>query len=127
MSAPPRSRELRTRTVELPWSRPPLTSNQRLHWAKRAKLTKQIRYATSVLFHTFGPVNRCEVTMIWYVTDAKRRDVDNTVPTLKACCDGIIDAKILPDDTPNYMTKHMPQIIRTTGRMHITLTLKELP
>lgn len=30
-------------TIELPWLKPPLNLNQRLHWAQKAKETKLIR------------------------------------------------------------------------------------
>jgi crossover junction endodeoxyribonuclease RusA len=124
----PPTRELKVKTQDMGWSRPPLTANQRLHWAARAKLTREIRYAAAVWFHTFGPVKRCEVSLIWYVTDARRRDADNAFPTLKAACDGIVDAGIVPDDTPNLMVKLMPQIVRTTQpKPYVTLTVRELP
>ena len=45
------------------------------------------------------------VELVWFVTDKRRRDADNPVLTLKALCDGLVDAEIVPDDTPEYMTK----------------------
>lgn len=37
--------------------------------------------------------------------------MDNLVPTLKIACDALVDAKIVPDDTPEFMTKYMPVIV----------------
>jgi Holliday junction resolvase RusA-like endonuclease len=92
------------------WSRPPLTSNQRLHWRKRAHLTKQVRGATLDLTHQFPAMKRIQVQLTWWVNDNRRRDADNVVPTLKAICDGLVDAGIVPDDTPEFMDKLMPNI-----------------
>lgn len=52
----------------------------------------------------------CQVTLHYRPRDNRRRDADNLVPTLKALCDGLVDAGLVPDDTPNYMHKHMPVI-----------------
>lgn len=52
----------------------------------------------------------CTVTLVWAPGDNRRRDVDNFVPTLKAAADALIDAGVVPDDTPRWMTKRMPTI-----------------
>ena len=92
------------------WSSPPLTANQRLHWRKRAHLTKQVRGATLDLTQQFPAMRRIQVELTWWVNDNRRRDADNVVPTLKAICDGLVDAGIVPDDTPEFMDKLMPRI-----------------
>ena len=43
--------------------------------------------------------------------DHRRRDADNLIATLKPFADGLVDAGLTPDDTPSFMTKHMPVII----------------
>jgi Holliday junction resolvase RusA-like endonuclease len=92
---------------------PPITANQRHHWRKKATLTKQVRVASSLLARSarIPAMAKCEVSLIWFVSTKHRRDVDNIVPTLKAMCDGLVDAGIVPDDTPNEMVKHMPEIV----------------
>ena len=52
----------------------------------------------------------CQVTLHYRPRDNRRRDADNLVPTLKALCDGLVDAGLVPDDTPNYMHKHKPEV-----------------
>lgn len=99
-------------TLVFPWLSPPLSANQRLHWARRARLTADVRNATALLARQAGvpAMGRCEVTLVWTVTDKRRRDTDNLYPTLKAACDGLVDAGIVPDDTPEFMVKHAPVI-----------------
>jgi crossover junction endodeoxyribonuclease RusA len=116
-------------TFRIPWTSPPLTSNQRLHWAKKAKITREVRGLTKVLVRKVPDMDRIEVSLEWVVNTNHRRDVDNTVPTLKAICDGIVDAEIVPDDTPQWMVKVMPTIRHVRKRddvAHFNLTIKEL-
>lgn len=93
-------------------ARPPLTANQRLHHFAKARITRDLREATASLARHAGipPLGRCEVSLTWYVKDRRRRDADNIVPTLKAMCDGLVDAGVVVDDTPDLMVKHMPRI-----------------
>lgn len=111
-----------------PWTRPPLSMNQRLHRMQEAKLTAEVRAAAAVAFARFPPVGRVEVTMTWQVADRRRRDAENPVKTLKALCDGLVDAGIVPDDTPDLMVKHMPVIHYVKGaEPGVALEVKEIP
>lgn len=96
---------MREWTLHLPWKTPPLTLNQRMHWAVKARLTKELRLIAKVKARSIPDLGRCTVELVWYVTDKRRRDADNPVLTLKALCDGLVDAEIVPDDTPEYMRK----------------------
>ncbi len=101
-----------TYRLALPWDRPPLTANQRPHWTTRHRLTAQIRHTVGWLARQahIPATNHCTVTLVWAPGDRRRRDEDNLVATLKAACDGLVDAGIVRDDTPAWMTKHMPVI-----------------
>lgn len=115
-------------TFTLPWDRPPLTANQRLHWAVKAKLTKHIRVTAARLARDVPFLDRVEVELVWVVTDRRRRDAENPVPTLKALCDGLVDADVVPDDTPGFMVKRMPVIrFEAGGVRRLELTIRELP
>lgn len=92
-------------TIEIPFKSPPLTLNQRMHWAMKARITKQLRLLAKVGARHIPDLEKCQVELVWYVNTRHRRDVDNPVPTLKALCDGLVDAEIVPDDTPEYMSK----------------------
>jgi Holliday junction resolvase RusA-like endonuclease len=37
------------------------------------------------------------------VTQNRRRDADNPAPTVKAIVDGLVDAGMWPDDTPEWV------------------------
>lgn len=95
-----------------PWQRPPLSANDRMHWATKARTTRMIRdlAAISARKAEIPAVEHVNVRLVWVVSDRRRRDTDNTYPTFKAMCDGLVDAGIVPDDTPEYMTKLAPVI-----------------
>lgn len=112
------------------WRTAPITANQRHHWAKKAKLVAQVRELGEIVVraHRVPELPRVEVLLVWTVNTRARRDVDNIVPTLKALCDGIVDAQVVPDDIPFYMRKLMPEIVYEQGSTpHFDLILRELP
>jgi hypothetical protein len=83
-----------------------------MHWAKRAKLTKQIRQAgktvaveSGVWFE--GPV---VVSLIWEVTDRRRRDVGAASPTLKAWIDGLVDGGLFMRDSHDVVAEERLRI-----------------
>jgi Holliday junction resolvase RusA-like endonuclease len=100
-----------TYSIEFEYERPPITANQRLHWRMKALLTKDVRALTAQKAAHIPPMKACAVSLNWIVNDKRRRDADNIVPTLKAMCDGLVDAGIVPDDTPELMRKSMPVIV----------------
>jgi crossover junction endodeoxyribonuclease RusA len=102
-----------TYRIPLPWDRPPLTENQRLHRMAVAKLTKQIRRDVGWLVKAarVPPSDHCKVVLHWAPGDHIERDAENPTPTYKAACDGIVDAGVVPKDTPQYMVKEMPVIV----------------
>ncbi|MGV0870044.1 hypothetical protein [Corynebacterium kalidii] len=113
-------RGVSTYIMPLSFTRPPLTMNQRLHWRKRAAITRSIR--DEVLTRARGMrlpqgLSRITVTLHYQAPDRRRRDADNLVPTLKACCDALAAGTtshpgygIVADDTPDQMAKLMPTI-----------------
>lgn len=119
-----------TTTITLSFKRPPLTANDRHGWQQKAGITKQVRQEAFWRARAARlPKNlaHAEVGLTWVPCDRRRRDVDNIVPTLKALCDGLVDFGLVPDDTPEYMTKHMPTITAPDGnpRMALTITWKQ--
>ena len=99
----------------LDWTSPPLTENQRLHWALKGRVTKDVRLTGKLLAARLGRQERVEVTLTWFVPNHRKRDEDNVVPTLKALCDGLVDAGVVPDDTRRFMVKNMPVITVVPG------------
>jgi crossover junction endodeoxyribonuclease RusA len=103
----------RTYRLSLPWRRPPLSENQRLNWQAKARITKEVRRTVGWLATaaSIPAAYHCEVILYWAPGDRRKRDVENPTPTLKACCDGLVDAGVVEDDTPAWMTKRMPVIL----------------
>lgn len=114
-----------THRLTLPWRRPPLTANQRQHWTQRHRLTAETRQTVAWLARAarIPAGQHCTVTLMWAPGDRRRRDTDNLVPTLKAACDGLLDARVVPDDTPQHMTKHMPIIAARAPGMWLDVTV----
>lgn len=101
--------------LTFPWPRPLLSANDRLHWAEKARLTRTIRDLTKIAARNIPASDHATVRLVWVVRDNRRRDEDNTYPTFKAMCDGLVDAGVVPDDTPQYMTKLAPLIRMEAG------------
>ncbi|QOH58941.1 hypothetical protein C6Y44_04080 [Rhodococcus rhodochrous] len=87
--------------------------NSRMHWSKSSRITKQIRTTAWLLAKQSTIPTGCAhltVGLHYRPKDRRRRDADNLLPVLKAACDGLVDAGLVPDDTPDLMTKLMPVI-----------------
>lgn len=90
----------RTVTVALPPKLPLLNSNQRLHWATRARRTRLIRETAAWCTTALGerPMDAVEITAIVHPKTNRRFDPHNLQPTVKAAIDGIVDARLIADD-----------------------------
>jgi len=106
--------------IPLPYKSPPLSLNDRMHWAQKARITKELRTLAYVHARKIPDLVRCHVELVWYVNDRRRRDSDNPFPTLKALADGLVDAEIVEDDTHDLMRKtvrieYVPKSERAAG------------
>ena len=115
-------------TLHLPWKSPPLSLNQRMHWAVKARLTKEVRLIAKVKARGIPDLERCSVELVWYVTDKRRRDSINPMPTLKALVDGLVDAEVVPDDNYELVDtqvriEYVPKSERQTG---MVLVIREV-
>lgn len=109
------------------WPKPPLSLNYRMHRMQEAKIVKELRAEMHARARVLPDMGRCEVTLTWFVKTRARRDDENPVPTLKALCDGIVDAEVVTDDTHEFMVKNMPVIVYRKGQpASMRLTIKEL-
>ena len=126
----------RTWEIRLPWSVPPASANDRDHWRVKADKVRSIRVAAAWAVADAmsrwpfqAPASPCRIAVgLTYVPrDKRRRDPDNlVVPLFKALCDGIVDAGIVPDDTPAYMVRSMPVIAAPDGDPRLLLTIREI-
>lgn len=108
--------------LPLPYREPPgpLRGNTRAHWADKAHWTARVRRDVTYLARAAGlrPCAHLTVGLIWAPGDRARRDEDNLTPLLKVCADALARGRadwtglqIVPDDTPQWMTKLMPAIV----------------
>lgn len=75
------------------YTKPPLSLNLRMHWAVANRHKNELREAVEWGLRTVKKpltVRRpVRVTLIWRVTDRRRRDLDNPAPSLKVCVDAV--------------------------------------
>lgn len=112
--------------LQLPWSKPPMSLNDRDHYQVKRRKTAMIRNTTHLLVKQakIPALRRCSV-QLWYApTDRRRRDADNLAPVAKACCDGVVDAGVVRDDTPDLMVKPQSLICdpERGGRLWLVVT-----
>lgn len=116
--------------IPFDWAKPPLNLNDRGHWAKRSPVIADVRQAAMLLCRSkinrgeLKPGEPVEVTLVWYAPDRIRRDADNPVATLKPICDGLVDAGLVPDDTPEWMDKRPVRIVYRKGQPGVELHIE---
>lgn len=73
------------------------------------------------------PWDKCEVSVKLYHQTNRRRDLDNAVSMLKSMFDGIVDAGVVVDDTPEYMTRKWPEFAtdKSQPRMEVVIRRAE--
>jgi len=133
--------------IELPWTAPPLSLNDRGAWAPRARKIADVRATALTLARAARLphlVDHATVQLHYRPRDNRRRDTDNLVATLKPICDALTmgraaghtrTGKPIPaqygyglvlDDTPGYMKKPEPIIHRAEkgqpGAMWLEIT-----
>lgn len=89
----------------------PITMNQRAHWSVKARTSRAWRNAAHIAAvgasHGRGPKARAagprDVIVRFDVPGVRRRDPHNWHPTVKAIVDGLVDAGLWPDDTPDHV------------------------
>jgi len=84
--------------IGLPFKKPPLSMNDRMHHMQRHRITQELRLVGRVKARTLPDMERCRITLVWYVNTKHRRDTINLMATLKPLVDGIVDAEVVADD-----------------------------
>lgn len=104
-----------------------LTSNQRLHWAKKGEATAYWRGLGNRAGARVSPVQRARIVFHFRFPNNVRRDVGNWYPTAKACVDGMVDSGVLPDDSDAHLEG--PDLRRDypNGPHRIRIDVQELP
>lgn len=129
-----------TVTIELPWTRPLLSMNDR-GWTKGAAMAKAAKIreiretAVALAIHAGLPqgLDYVRVQLHYQPRDSRRRDTDNLTATAKPLYDGLaggtkkfVGYGLVADDTPEYMAKPEPVIHPPVkgegGRMWLEIT-----
>lgn len=122
--------ELRSWRLELPQTTP-MSLNHREHYAVKARRVRALRQTAALLAlqARVPALERVALELHYAPRDKRRRDPLNLVATLKPLEDGIVDAGVIPDDTPEYSRPTMPVIDppSSTGRGRLYLIVQELP
>lgn len=93
--------------LDLPYPRPPLTLNQRMHWAPKLQIQRQIADDVTLLAHAAKlptGLDRVEIVLCWHARLNRRRDTDNPAPTLKAAIDALTRYGLTADDDSEHVT-----------------------
>lgn len=77
-----------------------------------------------------GYVPRCKkisVKPIFFHKVSRKRDEDNAIGSLKSAYDGIVDSKLVKDDSPEYMIREIPEfrIDKQNPRAELRITVLE--
>jgi crossover junction endodeoxyribonuclease RusA len=110
-----------------------LTMNQRLHWAQKSKISRLWRDAAEhagsealavAAFDHGYTLEPSLVTVYLPVKGNRRRDPHNYFPTVKPIVDGLVDAGLWPDDTPEWVRCIEPTLV--VGAELVTVVLEPM-
>jgi crossover junction endodeoxyribonuclease RusA len=97
--------------IKIPAGTPLLNANQQRkagHWSNYYTIIRNLRHTTKQLACKERiPKNLPQVRIraIYHPPDNRRRDsTQNYFPSIKACIDGLVDAKIITDDNDKIVT-----------------------
>lgn len=126
-----------------------LSMNDRTHWRKLAPMVKRWRGAAmlAALIHAgvdddrarlfthqwltskipvpdgwVVPLPACTVRILLPVATRAARDPHNYFKTVKPIVDGLVDARLWPNDTPDWVTTVEPHLVVKAPKVVITLT-----
>lgn len=92
-----------------------LNANDGEHWTKRAPKVAEWRKAAWVAGvntkRRWGRLGPSIVTVSLPVKGNIRRDPHNFTPTMKAIIDGLVDARLWPDDNSDWVTTTEPELV----------------
>ena len=118
--------------LDLRLTKPPLNLNDRMHWAQRAKITKDIRLRARIAAQVAKLPKGAEsvkVRIVYRPRDKRRRDPSNLMLTQKPALDGLVDYGLIPDDSPEYVEEVMPTIAQPIkgqpGKVWLEVTIND--
>lgn len=99
-------------TLALPFQKPPLTLNMRLHHMARWRLEQELQTTARVLAraHKVPMCDRISVELHWRPKTRRARDGDNLFATVKPLIDGLRKAGVIADDDSTRVVHRNPVI-----------------
>jgi crossover junction endodeoxyribonuclease RusA len=120
----------RTWTIALPAGQKLLNANDRLHWAAKARIVKQLRSDAYLLAKAakIPQLKRARIDCTYERPDRRRRDAANWSDTAKPLVDGLVDAGVLVDDDSEYLDGPFMHIgdVHPGGRIVLEITELEV-
>ena len=126
---------MREWTLKLPYPRPPegLHANDRCHWRVKSQSTASVRDLVMMLCRSqrIPRMQRVSVQVVWVVPDRRKRDSDGPDPLCKVIYDAIgsdrgVSARLVPDDSPEFMDKPRLRIEHRPGPAHFEIQIREV-
>lgn len=105
--------------LKMAFTRPPLSLNDRFaNYHQERSLQKGVAHdVTAVALKAIkdgalpAGLLRVAVELIYYPANNGRRDADNIAATLKPIMDGLVDAKVIPDDKAEHVVRTSQRIV----------------
>ena len=119
----------RTFRIEMPAGLELVNANDRMHWAKKARIVRDLRTAgwACAVNAKVPRLDRVRVTVVYQPPTASRaRDAGNWAPTGKALIDGLRDAGVLPDDNSRHVVEEAYRIGEPYPRGRVVLEITEV-
>lgn len=88
-----------------------LNAERSEHRYQRAQRVSDTRFAAKIatlqeMRHTALAFTTIEIEVWpWALNQRFRQDIGNCYPSAKACIDGLVDAHLITDDTPEFLTR----------------------
>lgn len=73
-----------------------------------------------------GPWKFARVSAVFFHPDNRRRDPDNSMGSIKAAYDGIVDAGLVIDDDAKHMKRGEPTFAVDSKYPRVVLTIEKL-
>lgn len=116
-------------TIRLPYDRPPLSLNDRMHWAKAAGLKRMLLadiQNLAISERIPRGLDRVHIVLHWQPARRGQRDTDNPTATLKPLIDGLVKYGLVTDDNSEHVTSEC--VIEPVGKPSRTwLTIRRVP
>lgn len=106
---------------QLDYETPLLSINRErtMHWAPRAAYIAQVRgdFKLLALAEKIPHLARCRIVAQPWQKRGPLADHGNHYPTIKAALDGLVDARVVPNDTPDlvHLELRAPKKWKLTG------------